>query len=122
MAWSTETTATQLTSITSTEQFFDVAPVSTPGESYVVEVDVNFVVTPTDDMIVALYGTLAATPDWDDTPIQEWVVDKDTDPNKISFVVSGLYKWRVGCRAGGATDTQTSADLGYREDNVDLGA
>lgn len=119
MAWSSKTTSTQLTSISNTEQFFSQTPTSTPRELYHVEVDVNFVVTPTDDMIVAVYTTLdASSENWDDTPFMEFVIDKGTDPNKRSFLITGVYKFRVGVRASGATDTHTSADMAFREDNV----
>jgi hypothetical protein len=36
----------------------------------------------------------------------------------ISFLVTGVYKFRVGVRRSGATDTITSADLSLRKDGV----
>ena len=41
-----------------------------------------------------------------------------TDPNRISFLVTGVYKFRVGVRRSGSTDTITSADLSLRKDGV----
>ena len=36
----------------------------------------------------------------------------------ISFLVTGVYKFRVGVRRSGSTDTITSADLSLRKDGV----
>ena len=41
-----------------------------------------------------------------------------TDPNRISFLVTGVYKFRVGVRRSGSTDAITSADLSLRKDGV----
>lgn len=121
MAWGSKTGATQLTSISDTEQFFDATPALNPRELCQVEVDVNFVGTPTDDMIISLYGTLDATSeDWDDTPFRQLAVSNAIDPNKVSFPVGGVYKFRVGVKASGSTDTHTSADMNYRLDGVSL--
>lgn len=120
MAWGSKTTATQLTSIT-TEQFFSATPTLNPGETLHCEVEANPPTTPTDDLIVAVYGTLdASSENWDDTPIMEFIIDKDTDPNKVSFLISGIYKFRVGVRRSGSTDTYTSADFSYRANGVSL--
>jgi hypothetical protein len=120
MAWSSKTSSTQLTSIT-TEQFFSQTPVLNPGETAHVEVDANFPASPTDHLVVAVYGTLdAATEDWDDTPYMQFEIDNATDPNKASFLVSGVYKFRVGVRRSGTTDTITSADMAHRLDGVSL--
>jgi hypothetical protein len=48
------------------------------------------------------------------------VLDKDTDPNSIDFVVTGVYQFRVGVRRSGTTDTLTSADLAFRKDGVSV--
>lgn len=118
MAWGSKLSATQLTSIT-TEQFFSTTPTLGPQETAHVEVEANPPTTPTDDLIVAVYGTLDdSTENWDDTPLMEFVIDKDTDPNKVSFSISGIYKFRVGVRRSGTTDTYTSADMSYRLDGV----
>lgn len=120
MAWGSKTSATQLTSIT-TEQFFDTLITLNPGETAHVEVEVNFPVTPTDDAIVSVYGTLdASSESWDETPIDTFTIDNGTDPNKRSFLVGGFYKFRVGVKRSGSTDTITSADLSYRVDGISL--
>lgn len=118
MAWGADTNATQLTSIT-TEQFFDVTPQLTPGELAHVQVSVDFPATPTDDAIIAVYTTLDdATEVWDVQPIMEFTLENGDDPNRASFSVAGVYKFRVGVRRSGTTDTLTSADMSVREDGV----
>ena len=90
MAWSSKTASTQLTSVT-TEQFFSQTPTLNPGETTHVEVEADFPASPTDNLVVAVYGTLdAANENWDDTPILEFEIDNATDPNKLSFLVSGV--------------------------------
>ena len=39
-------------------------------------------------------------------------------PNRISFLMTGVYKFRIGVRRSGSTDTITSADLSLRKDGV----
>ncbi len=120
MAWGSKTSATQLTSIT-TEQFFNQTPTLTPGELLHCEVEYNPVGTPTDNLVVSIYGTLdAATENWDDTPIMRFEIDNAIDPNKVSFTLSGIYKFRIGVKRSGSTDTITSADFSFRRDNVSL--
>jgi hypothetical protein len=41
----------------------------------------------------------------------EFLIENTTDPNRISFLVTGVYKFRVGVRRSGSTDTITSADM-----------
>lgn len=118
MAWGSKTSATQLTSIT-TIQYFDSVPTLDPGEWAHVQVDVNFPATPTDHAVVQVFTTLDdSSENWDDTPLHEFQIDKGTDPNAVSFLVSGVYKFRVGVKRSGSTDTLTSADLAYRLSGV----
>lgn len=118
MAWGNKTSATQLTSIT-TEQFFDVTPPLNPRERAHCEVEFNPPSTPTDDLVVSVYNTLdASSENWDDTPFMQFTISKAIDPNKASFIVEGVYKFRVGVKRSGSTDTITSADLSYRVDGV----
>lgn len=120
MAWGSKTSATQLTSI-STEQFFDALVTLNPGETAHVEVEVDFPTTPADDAVVSVYGTLdASSESWDETPIHARLISNDIDPNKASFLVSGVYKFRVGVKRSGSTDTITSADMSYRKNGVNL--
>jgi hypothetical protein len=118
MAWGSDTAATQLTGIT-TEQFFDQVPTLNPRETAHVQVSVDFPGSPTDHAIVAVYTTLDdASEVWDLIPMMEFLIENTTDPNRISFLVTGVYKFRVGVRRSGSTDTITSADLSLRKDGV----
>ena len=118
MAWGPKTNATQLTAITTTEKFFDQTPTLNPYEIAHVEVEANPPATPTDNLQVSVYGTLdAATENWDDTPIMQFDIANAPDPNKVSFLVSGVYKFRVGVVVDGATDTYV-ADMAYRTNGV----
>lgn len=113
VGWGALDSATQLTSIT-TEQFFDDEPQADPNEFVDVEIDVNFPASPTDDAIVAVYGTLDGGTDYDDTARLEFIIDNGTDPNQKGFNTFGIYQYRVGVRRSGSTDTITSADMNHR--------
>lgn len=118
MAWSTETAATQLTSITS-EQFFDQTPTLTPGETVHVQVSVDFPSSPTDDAIVSIYASLDGT-DYDLTPRVQLRLLRMIDPNRVSVTLTGMYQFRVGVKRSGTTDTLTSADMSFRKNGVSL--
>ena len=118
MVWGAKISATQLTAITS-EQFFDQAPTLSPRESAHCRVAVDFPASPTDDAVIAVYGSLDGTA-WSATPLMVLVLDKDVDPNSIDFLVTGVYQFRVGVRRSGSTDTLTSADFAFRKDGVSV--
>ncbi len=109
-------TATQLTSITDTEQFFSTIPSLSGYDGCVVQIDVNFVVSAVDDMIVSVYARQDGT-NYDIVPFYQFTVDKDTDPSRITFVVKDVYEFRVGVKSSGGTDTHTSADMDSRRWN-----
>jgi hypothetical protein len=118
MAWGSDTAATQLTGIT-TEQFFNQVPTLNPRETAHVQVAVDFPGSPTDHAIIAVYTTLDDTSEvWELIPMMEFLIENTTDPNHISFLVTSVYKFRVGVRRSGSTDTITSADLSLRKDGV----
>jgi hypothetical protein len=120
MAWGSKTNATQLTSVT-TEQFFSTVVTLNPGERAHVQVSCDFPATPTDHLLVAVYTTLDdSTENWDDVPFLEFSIDNAIDQSSIAFLVEGVYKFRVGVRRSGSTDTITSADMSYRKDGVSL--
>jgi hypothetical protein len=48
--------------------------------------------------------------------MMELLIENTTDPNRISFLVTG--KFRVGVRRSESTDTITRADLSLRKDGV----
>lgn len=124
MAWGSKVSATTLTSIT-TEQFFSFGGSTklslNPGESMHVIVKANPQSTPTDHMIVAVYGTLdESSEQYSTTPFMEFTVDKGLDPNYVDFIISGLKYFRIGVRRSGTTDTITDADCSYCKDGVSL--
>jgi len=122
MAWGSKVDATQLTNIT-TEQFFSFGGSSNlslnPGETMHVIVDFNPPGSPTDHLVVSVYGSVDGS-NYDDTAFIQFYIDKATDPNQASFLVSGLYNFRIGVKRSGTTDTITSADCSYRKDGVSL--
>jgi hypothetical protein len=121
MAWSAIQTATQLTSLVDTEQYFDllIGPLN-PGESAEVHIEGNPPASPTDDLQINLYGALEDTSEnWDDTPFQSLIVPNTPDPSKISFTVYGRYKVRVGAVVLVGSETWT-ADMEIRRDGVSV--
>jgi len=120
MAWdSSKTHATQLGTISNTIQWFDATIVLSPEESAHVEVEADFVTTPTDDMAVHVRRTLDdSSENWDDVDYLGFVIENDVDPSKASFDLKGGYKYRIGVESTGATDDHTSADMWYRKNGV----
>ena len=73
----------------------------------------------TDHAIVGVYTTLDESSEvFDLIPIVEFLIENTTDPNRISFLVTGAYKFRIGVRRSGSTDAIPSADLSLRKDGV----
>ena len=67
--------------------------------------EVNFDSTPTDYVDVKLYGSLDGT-NYDDTPYATKRIDKATDPNQISLLLSGDFAHHlVTMTQSGATDS-----------------
>ena len=63
------------------------------------QVSVDFPNSPTDHAIVAVYTTLDDSSEaWDLIPMMEFLLENTTDPNRIGFLVTGVYKFRVGVR------------------------
>jgi hypothetical protein len=55
-----------------------------------VQVSVDFPSSPTDHAIVAVYTTLDDSSEvWDVIPMMEFLLENTTDPNRISFLVTG---------------------------------
>jgi hypothetical protein len=49
-----------------------------------------------------VYTTLDDTSEvFDLIPMMEFLIENTTDPNRISFLVTGVYRFRVGCGAPG---------------------
>ncbi len=120
MAWGAKTSATTLSSITSTEQFFDTLVSLNPGEEAHVQVAVDFPLNPADDAVFSVYSTLdTATETWDNVPVMQFTVSNALDPSQVSFLVRGVFKFRVGVKNSG-TETLASADLSYRVNGINL--
>ena len=114
VAWGSDTAATQLTTVT-VEQFFDTIPQIDPNEYVHVQVIANSSGT-TDNIVIAVYATLdAAAENYDTVPIHEFELDcTDGADNDVSFIVRDVYKFRVGVRRNGSTDSFT-VDMNSRE-------
>lgn len=115
MAWSAITSATQLTTISDTIQWFDEFVELGFNEIAHVEVEYNPVGSPTDDLTVHVQRTLDdASENWDDVDYLSFLIPNDTDPAKRSFNLEAGYKYRVGVQSSGTTDDHTSADMSFR--------
>lgn len=117
MAWGTEDNETK-SNLTTTEVFGGNQALN-PGEIAHVEVDADFIVSPTDNIIVRVYGSIDGT-NYDDTPMMEFTIDKDTDPNQVSFIIHGVKSFRVGLLMDGSTDTTSDATINVIMDGVNL--
>jgi hypothetical protein len=85
-------------------------PTLNPRETAHLQVSVDFPGSPTDHAIVAVYTTLDDSSEvWDLIPMMEFLIENAADPNRISFLVTGVYKFRVGVRRSGSADTITRA-------------
>ncbi len=63
-----------------------------------------------DDLLVAVYTSLdASTEVWDDVPFMSFShTPAGITLERVAFVVSGVYKFRIGVLSSGATDTYTA--------------
>ena len=119
MPWGPKQNAAQLTTLSDVIQFFDLVPVFAPGESGQGEVEYDPVSTPTDNLSVHIQLTLDdSSENWDDEDFMSFTIPNTFDPAKKSFLLSGIYKARVGCQSTGTTDDHTSADFSLRQDGV----
>ncbi len=121
MAWGSKTDSTK-SSVTSTEQATGLLTLN-PGELMHVQIDADPPASPTDDLTVNVYGTLdAASPVYDATPIFSFDIDKDAhaSDNAASFILSGLYGFKIGVQAAGASTTYTEVKISYRKDGVSI--
>lgn len=119
MAWQTRSDATQLTSVGNTFQYFDVTPQLNPGELAVCEISVTISGT-TDDAEVVIEEALdQGTPKWSERRRRYFALPNGDFQSGETFHehVTGAYKFRVGVRSAGTTDTLT-ADLSVKTDGV----
>lgn len=125
MAWGSDTSATQLTTIGTSEQFFSFGGSTkitlNPGEEAVIQISADFVSSPTDRLVVSIYGTLDDSSEvWDIEPVMTMLLSNALDPNRFTIVVGNLYAFRIGTKSSGTTDTITSADASYRKTGINL--
>lgn len=121
MAWGVKTQIITAASVAGTETFSDWVSLA-PGELAVVQVKADFPGTPTDNLVVRVYGTLdEATETSDNQTAMAMTLMNTADPAYRSFPISGFRKFRLGVVRDGTTDTIT-VDAWVRKDGVDLGA
>lgn len=121
MGWGSKTNILSDSSIDSTDDYSSAITLS-PGEIAHVEVKAQNKTSSslTNDATVSVYTTLdGSSEDWDTEPIFAQSITASSNYIKISFVLSGIYKARLGVRSDGATDDYT-ASANYRKDGVNL--
>jgi len=119
MGWGTKETIGSAQAVAGTELFTSLVTLN-PGELAHVQVVADSSGT-TDDLTIAVYGTLdsdGATMDaW---PLFSFILDCGSgNPEEVSFVVSGIYGFKVGLVRTGSTDTITTSTY-CRKDGVNL--
>lgn len=111
--FATNVAATQLTSIDSTEQFFDAIIRMDGYLGVIVQITSNFVGSPTDDLIVSLYNRNTVSGLYNNIADYTFTIDRGTDPSRVSIEIKNLFQFRIGVKASGGTDTHTSADMNF---------
>lgn len=115
MAWGSTVSATQLTTISDTIQWFDELIQVDTDEIAEVHVEYDPTSTPTDDLSVHVRRALEdSSENWDDFDVMSFTIENSVDPAKVSFVLGPGFKYRVGVQSTGSTDDHTSADMEYR--------
>lgn len=119
MAWGSKTQIENAAAVEGTELFSDIVSLN-PGESALIQVVGNSGGT-TDSLIISVYATLDdSSENWDTVAIFKFELDcTDGNDNDVSFIVSGLYRSRLGFVRNGSTDTITT-DAWERKDGISL--
>lgn len=120
MAWGSKVTATQVTAITNTRQYFDTNITLNPGEIVQCQVSASYGGT-TDDLTVHVESTLDdSSESWDTVDYLSFAMTSGSSGQSDirSFLLSGVYKARIGVESTGATDTHLTASFSYRKDGV----
>ncbi len=109
VTWGADTALTTQTAIdNSTEEFLGTIDLAAGLQAHIqLEIDNEHGSVVTDSLIVAIYTTLDASSEvWDDNPFFVVpITPAGIALERQSFVVSGVYKFRIGCLSSGATDT-----------------
>jgi hypothetical protein len=106
-----ENAATQLVDVQA-EQIFDRQP-EPPDADSVVHCQVTVAPVGIGGAIVSVYGATNGA-DFDTQPLDRFILSRQAVPNRISFTVSGVRKFRVGVQSSGTLATLASADLSFR--------
>ena len=108
--------------VESTEEYSSAVDLN-PGEQAHVEVDAysRAASTVTDDLEVSVYGNMTDSADWDEIALYSFTITPSAAQTwaKASFIMSGLYQFRVGVKVSGATDDY-NVKINQRRDGVDL--
>jgi len=72
------------------------------GSHVIVEIDYD--ATPTDEVEIAIYGSLDGT-NFDDTPIFSQQGDHDVPIQQLSFIIQDLLHFQVGVKQTGSTNS-----------------
>lgn len=126
MAWGSDTSLGSQTAIdNSTEEYLPSAGggvTLNPGETCHVQLGIdNESGSVTDAVEIRVYTTLDATSeDWDEHAWQTFSVTPTAITEEdYSFLVSGVYKFRIGLLSAGATDTYT-VNGNYRLNGISI--
>jgi hypothetical protein len=88
-----------------TESYSDNVDMETNGyEGAHVIIEIAYDDTPTDEVIIRLYGSLDGST-FDTNPIWEIQGDKTIDPQRLSFVIKDLANFRIGVVQDTGTDS-----------------
>jgi hypothetical protein len=104
MPWGEKISAAQKGDI-GEEEFFDAVTLHSPNAVAQCQVSLAFRASPfpSENAIINVYGTLddEGEPDWDMQPLPglSFTLSQDKNPNRITFTVSGVRRFRVGVRA-----------------------
>lgn len=111
VTWGTKTSLGSQTAINNTtEEFLNTVDLSAALQAHVqLEVDNEHASAVTDAVIVNVYTTLDdSSEDWDERPFMAFrVLPTSINAEDVSFVVSGVYRFRIGLLSAGATNTYT---------------
>ena len=105
-SFSAETTIMNAVAVTSGSASSDVDLETNGYEGAHVTVDADFPVTPTDNLVVEVQGSLDGV-NYDDTPMYKFTIGNGADPDQVSFIVRDVAHFRLYCYRDGSTDTIT---------------
>lgn len=119
MGWGNKNQIATSLSVAGTELFSNKVSLD-PGEVAHIQVVGNSNGT-TDSLVISVYATLDdGSENYDTVPVFSFILDcTDGNDNDVSFIISGLYAFRIGFVRDGSTDTITT-NAWERKDGVNL--